>query len=85
MNKKQALFVHGSQINHSCMPNTARVFVGDLLIVRASRAIRKGEQLFGSRTQLFDDFEQTRTLLSQTPKGHCECAICIAEQHTSPQ
>lgn len=64
MNKKQALFVHGSQINHSCMPNTARVFVGDLLIVRASRAIRKGEQLFGSRTQLFDDFEQTRTVLS---------------------
>ena len=85
MNKKQALFVHGSQINHSCMPNTARAFVGDLLIVRASRAIKKGEQLFGSRTQLFDDFEQTKAILGQTPKGHCECAICVAEQQTSPQ
>jgi hypothetical protein len=85
MNKKQGLFVHGSHINHSCTPNTARAFLGNLLVVRASRAIKTGEQLFGSRTQLLDDFEQTKTFLSQTPKGHCECAVCVAEQKTSPQ
>lgn len=85
VNKNQGLFVHGSHINHSCMPNTARAFIGNLSVVRASRAIRAGEQLFGSRTQLLDDFEDTKKLLSETPKGHCVCAICVAEQQTSSQ
>jgi hypothetical protein len=85
LNKRQCLFVHGSQINHSCMPNTARAFFEDLLVVRASRHIRAGEQLFVSMTQLYDDFEQTKKYLSQNPRGHCECAICVAEQQTSPQ
>jgi len=82
--KKQGLFVHGSQINHSCMPNTARGYIGDILIVRASRTIRAGEQVFTSRTQLVDDFEQAKRLLGSTSKGHCECAICVAEQQTTP-
>jgi hypothetical protein len=84
-NKQQALFVYASHSNHSCMPNTAKAFVGDLLIARASRTIKTGEQVFSSRTELCDNFEQAKKAFSQSPKGHCECAICIAEQRTSPQ
>jgi hypothetical protein len=36
-------------------------------------------------TQLYNDFEQTKKYLSQTPRVHFECAICIVEQRTSPQ
>lgn len=85
LDKEQGLFIHGSQMNHSCMPNTDRAFLGDLLIVHASRTIQAGEQLFGSRTQLFDDYEQTKIYLGGTPKGHCECGICVAEQQTSSE
>lgn len=85
VNMKAGLFVHAANIHHSCMPNTARAFVGDLLVVRASRAIREGEQLFGSAIHLFDDYEQTKNFISKTLKSCCKCAICVAEEQTSPE
>ncbi|MCV5163849.1 SET domain-containing protein-lysine N-methyltransferase, partial [Escherichia coli] len=32
--------------NHSCVPNTMRSFVGDMLICRATRDVQEGEELF---------------------------------------
>ena len=84
-NEEQGLFVHASHIDYSCMPNTARAFVGDLLIVRATRAIKAGEQLSATETELFDDYEHTKNFISKTLRSHCECAICVAEQQTSPE
>ena len=40
-----ALFPHASLANHSCLPNAARVFIGDALILRATRPIAKGEEI----------------------------------------
>jgi hypothetical protein len=80
VNENQGLFVYASHINHSCTPNTARAFIGNFLVVRASRSIKAGEQIFGSRSQLLDNFEQTQAFLSRTQKAPCECAICVAEQ-----
>jgi hypothetical protein len=85
VNMKQGLFVHASHMNHSCMPNTAKADVGDLLVVRASRAIKAGEELFSCDIHLFNDYEQTKKFISKTLKSHCECAICVAEEQTSPQ
>jgi hypothetical protein len=82
---EQGLFIHASKIGYSCMPNTARAFVGNLLVVRASRKIRAGEQLFGTETYLFDNYDQTKDFISKTLKSHCECAICIAEEQTLPE
>ena len=85
VNMKQGLFVHASQINHSCMPNTARADIGDFLVVRTSRAVRAGEQFFSCDIHLFDDYEQTKKFISRSLNRHCECAICVAEEQTSPQ
>lgn len=79
VNMKRGLFIHASKIGYSCMPNTARAFIGNFLVVRASRAIRAGEQLFGTETHLFDNYDQTKEFISKTLKSHCECAICVAE------
>ncbi|KAK4553115.1 hypothetical protein LTR86_009842 [Recurvomyces mirabilis] len=39
------IWIHGSYINHSCLPNTNRTTVGDVMLHRASRYIAKGEEI----------------------------------------
>ena len=85
VSRKLGLFIHASQIDYSCMPNTARAFVGDLLVVRASRAIKAGERLSGTETHLFDEYHQTKDFINKTLNIHCECNICVAEEQTSPE
>lgn len=84
--KRPGFWVQQSQMNHSCMPNTASAFVGDLVVVRATRVIRSDEQLFTRRCGLQTEYEDMATLLKPGPQGHyaCDCAICAAEQQTSP-
>ncbi|KAK1778009.1 hypothetical protein QBC45DRAFT_452057 [Copromyces sp. CBS 386.78] len=42
----KGLWAHSSLMNHSCVPNTMRSFVGDMLICRATRDVKEGEELF---------------------------------------
>lgn len=42
------IYVNSSQLNHSCQPNIARIFIGNKLIGKVIRPIKRGEQLFVS-------------------------------------
>ncbi len=42
------LWTYVCYMNHRCVPNSMRSFLGDVLISRATRDIRKGEELFPS-------------------------------------
>lgn len=83
VNGKQGLFIHASQIAYSCMPNTARAFVGDLMVVRASRAIKAGDQLFGTETFLFDNYDQTKT--SSARHSKVTASVLSALQRSKPR
>ena len=40
-----SLFLVASLVNHSCRPTTARVFLADLMFVRAARDLKSGEEI----------------------------------------
>lgn len=42
------IYTNSSQLNHSCQPNIARIFIGNKLIGKVIRPIKRGEQLFVS-------------------------------------
>ena len=68
------------------MPNTAAAYIGDLVIVRATREIRAGEQLYAQRSILQFDYNKMKETLDIRSRGAnvCDCAICIAEELTTP-
>lgn len=43
-----ATYPNSSRLNHSCQPNIARIFIGNKLIGKVIRPIKRGEQLFVS-------------------------------------
>ena len=51
-----------SMANHSCVPNSARAHLGDLVIVRATKDIKKGEEIFTSYRNDYD-YEQRQAAL----------------------
>lgn len=83
---RSGLWARASHLHHSCMPNSTRTSVGDLLIVRATRAIKCGEQLFISLYPLCNDYGVMKASLSADPTAQqvCSCATCVAEEQTSP-
>lgn len=43
-----AMYPNSCRLNHSCEPNIARIFIGNKLIGKVIRPIKRGEQLFAS-------------------------------------
>ncbi len=77
------LWVRAAYINHSCVPNAEREFVGDLMVVRATRDIAVGEQIFHSYDQSAD-YEARQKVLMATWGFDCGCALCAAEKGDEP-
>ena len=80
----KGLWAYASYMNHSCVPNTMRSFLGDVLISRATRGIRKGEELF-------QQYVPVQALVDVRQRGFldgwgfkCRCALCEGEKGSSP-
>ncbi|XP_063812180.1 SET and MYND domain-containing protein 4 isoform X2 [Pseudophryne corroboree] len=77
-----ALFPVLSLLNHSCDPNTSVTFQGRCAIVKASRPIRKGEEVehcYGPHKLRMDRAER-RHLLKDQYFFMCQCEACKQEQ-----
>ncbi|KAK4493981.1 hypothetical protein PRZ48_015167 [Zasmidium cellare] len=73
------LWIRASYMNHSCVPNTEREFIGDLMVVRASRDVKAGDEI----THIYDDsndLEKRAESLMRTWGFVCECPRCLAER-----
>ena len=70
---------HASFINHSCLGNVSRAFIGDLMVVRALRPIRAGEELLFS----FCTYKNPdrKGVLRRGWGFECRCPWCTAEAH----
>ncbi|KAL0944744.1 TPR domain-containing protein [Colletotrichum truncatum] len=77
------LWVRAAYINHSCVPNAKREFVGDLMVVRALRNIAAGEELFHSYDES-GDYDARQEALMTTWGFKCECPLCVAEKNDEP-
>ncbi|KAK4119744.1 hypothetical protein N657DRAFT_649890 [Parathielavia appendiculata] len=73
------LWVRAAYINHSCIPNAEREFIGDLMVVRAVRDIAAGEEIVLSYDESGDYDARQRSLLT-TWGFECGCALCAAEK-----
>jgi tetratricopeptide (TPR) repeat protein len=74
------LFLKTAMMNHSCVPNTRKVFVGDSIVIRATRPIKKGEEILQSYAQTDADVGERRQMLSSTWHFDCKCKLCSAEE-----
>ncbi|KAG0652980.1 SET domain-containing [Hyphodiscus hymeniophilus] len=82
-NASAGLWVMAAYINHSCIPNAEKECVGDLMILRATRRIRAGEEI----THSYDassDYDARSAALMNTWGFTCDCALCVAEKADGP-
>ncbi|KAI2607178.1 uncharacterized protein GGS25DRAFT_321472 [Hypoxylon fragiforme] len=73
-------FPYACLLNHSCLPNGIRSFMGDLMIIRAARDIREGDDITICyslpRRPKTKDYARVLKLLYDIT---CTCDICKAE------
>lgn len=78
-NASTGLWVRAAYVNHSCLSNANKDHVGDLLILRASRAISAGEEITHSYDESID-YDARAAALMNTWGFECKCALCLAER-----
>lgn len=74
------VWIRASYMNHSCVPNTTRIFHGDMMMLHVTRPIKKGEEITGS----YMGFEWTRhdgraKVIECTWGFRCDCPLCVAD------
>ncbi|KAK0734621.1 hypothetical protein B0T26DRAFT_746502 [Lasiosphaeria miniovina] len=76
----KGLWAHASHMNHSCVPNTMRSFLGDMLVSRATRDIAAGEEVF----QQYVPVKSLVNLRNAEYKAgwgfECGCTLCSGER-----
>ena len=79
------LYIKASYVNHSCYINARRSFIGDVLIMRATRNIAAGEEiLFGYTTLELNHICEKKKDGDLHGWGFCCCCeICMNDQETS--
>ncbi|KAK8036166.1 hypothetical protein PG993_008780 [Apiospora rasikravindrae] len=78
------IWILASYLNHSCVGNCRRSFIGDMQIIRATRDIPADTELFFSYKQpeSLTSFDETQQSL-QNWGFQCGCALCLAKKATS--
>jgi SET domain-containing protein len=66
------------RIHHSCIPNARKEYIGDLLVLRATRPIKAGEEIFHAYDES-PDYDERQQALNLTWGFRCDCALCRRE------
>lgn len=81
--RSTGIWIQASYMNHSCDPNAARAFIGDLMIVHANRDIAKDEEIYISYILPDVDYQKTKRKLMSGWGFQCDCKICAADSRCS--
>jgi hypothetical protein len=73
---RNGFWVHASYVNHSCLPNTVRTFIGDVHFLRACRDIAVGEELTHQYVSPEIDISARQEKLQNTWGFECDCRLC---------
>ncbi|CAK7199277.1 hypothetical protein SEUCBS139899_001952 [Sporothrix eucalyptigena] len=71
---------HAAKANHACLPNARRSFVGDLMVVRAVRDLKAGDEVLLTYTTATDLLETRQKKMRDHYGFTCGCALCAAEK-----
>ncbi|KAI7212956.1 hypothetical protein KC333_g6835 [Hortaea werneckii] len=73
------IWITASFMNHACDGNAARAFLGDMMLVHATKDIAKGQEILIPYLEPDMDHAVTLASLQQQWGFTCHCAICTAE------
>lgn len=73
------IWLHVSHANHSCIPNADRSFIGDMMVVRATRDIKAGEEITLAHVSASDPYLERKERLSSYGI-ECGCKLCKTEK-----
>ncbi|RKL26000.1 hypothetical protein BFJ72_g13891 [Fusarium proliferatum] len=78
------IWLLASRINHSCVGNCRRSFIGDMQIVRATRDLPAGTELFFCYRLpvAFESYQETQKGLNHWGFT-CDCGLCLCKKATS--
>lgn len=77
------LWLRASYMNHACDGNARRSFIGDMMIVRATRDIVKGEEILMPYRLPDPVNAKAQEGLKKTWAFKCDCGLCNAEAASS--
>jgi tetratricopeptide (TPR) repeat protein len=83
-NASTGLWIHAAYINHSCVPNAQKEYIGDLMTIRATHPINVGEEIFHTYDEK-SDYEARQAALMTTWGFECACKLCEAEKNESKE
>lgn len=76
----RGIWLYGSYLNHSCLPSAYRSFMGNMMQVRATRDIKKGEEVLVAYVDPTWPFDKRRKSLKALGlAAGCDCALCKVE------
>ncbi|KAL2350363.1 hypothetical protein BJ546DRAFT_925583 [Cryomyces antarcticus] len=78
-----ALWLQASYINHSCSYNSIRSFVGDMIILQATRDIPKDTEITLAYVEPETDVRERRRMLQRQWNFRCDCSLCIVQAKQS--
>ncbi|KAF2488701.1 tetratricopeptide [Lophium mytilinum] len=83
-NASTGIWIWTAYANHSCIAaNAEKEFIGDLMVLRATRPIEAGEEIFISY-DWSSDYDARQSNLMTTWGFECDCALCVAEKADDP-
>ncbi|CAM9101485.1 unnamed protein product, partial [Phaeothamnion confervicola] len=83
LHRGAALYLLPSFINHSCVPNAAEVYVGEALVVRASRPLALGEEVTTAYFDVLAPLDE-RQQNAASWGFSCRCQRCCFERSIGP-
>lgn len=76
------VWITSAYINHQCVGNVYRSFMGDMMIIRAVRDIARDEEISIPYRDVDFSNEDSGKLLKRLWGFECDCIICVAESKT---
>ncbi|KAH0350844.1 SET domain-containing protein, partial [Aureobasidium melanogenum] len=77
--KSTGLWIRISNANHACLSNAVRSFIGDLIVLRAAKDIKSGEEITISYQNPAPLLEDRQKLLFSSWGFRCDCLLCTSE------
>ncbi|KAK5708508.1 hypothetical protein LTR17_020639 [Elasticomyces elasticus] len=74
-----ALLQYASLVNHSCLPNATRIFIGDAMVLQATKNIPKGEEILHAYILPSLGVTQRQMRMEAVWGFHCDCKLCEAD------
>jgi hypothetical protein len=77
--KSTGLWLHIANSNHACLSNAVRSFLGDMIILRAAKDIKSGEEITISYQKPAPLLADRQKALFDSWSFRCDCLLCTSE------